>query len=82
MKSGEWAEKGADKGGDDRLQIAFGKVGPLHLMLQQTDFERMIAVNRNHQTIAMPSLGKDMMTAVDRGQLPAMPLQKTDKVFS
>ena len=61
-------------------EIVFGESGNLHQRTKQPNFQRLVSVNRDHDSFPPTRHGEDVMTAVHPGQLPPVPLYKTRKL--
>lgn len=65
-----------------QLQIRFGKTGDFHLVLQQAELQRLIAVNRDDETFPLTFLGENMMTPGDALEPPSVALKDADKILA
>jgi hypothetical protein len=63
-------------------QIRFGEAGNFHLVFQQSEFQRLVAVNWNENAFALTFLGENMVAAVDALEPPSALLDEPDKFFA
>ena len=54
-----------------RSQIRFLQFGDPRQLSEKTDFQRLVAVNRNDDFLAVTGLSENMMAPINPGQLPA-----------
>jgi hypothetical protein len=58
------------------LQICLVKFRDLHERTKQSDFQRSVAMDGDHETFASPGEREDVMSAVDTRQSPSALLHK------
>ena len=60
-----------ERGETEGSEVGFGEAGDCHLMFEEAEFERVVAVDRDDDAFAMAGFGENMVAAVDAGEVPA-----------
>jgi len=65
-----------------RSEIGFSETGDFHLVSEESEFERLIAMDGDDDAFAMGWFGEDMVAAVDAGEMPTAVLEKPHEIFT